>query len=397
MTLMEDSRIIGHLKGSKNGPTMVFFGGIHGNEPSGENAIEQVIHIIKEKEISVNGNIYGIRGNVLALLAGKRFLDYDLNRLWTVDKIEKIKGKKEEQLYNEDKELLSLYQLLNTILETQSGPFYFIDFHTTSSKTLPFITINDAMINRKFARLFPVPIILGIEEYLEGPLLSYINELGFLSIGFESGQHTEKEAVENSIAFMWIALVYGEVLKRVEVTSFKDYYFRLKNSGKNYNRFFDIIYRHPIGSRDQFAMAPGFKSFDIVKKGKALADHNNEPILAQKKSRIFMPLYQNQGEDGFFLIRKIPLPVLWLSALLRKIKMPALLPILPGLSWADRKKGTILVNKRTARFLAKPIFHLLGYRNRIINKNLILMTSREVTANNKMYQRTWWYQNKKSV
>jgi len=128
-----------------------------------------------------------------------------------------------------------------------------------------------------------------------------------------------------------------------------------------------------------------------------LAEHNDKAILARQKSSIFMPLYQNQGEDGFFLIRKTPKFALWLSVLLRKIRMPALLPILPGVSWADKKRGTLLVNASTARFMAKPLFHLLGYRNRVINKSEILMTSREANAKNRMYNGTWWYGNKKSV
>lgn len=391
------SRTIGHLKGGKGGPTMIFFGGIHGNEPSGEQAIQEVFKGIAENGISVNGNIYGIRGNVAALLAGKRFLDRDLNRLWTDKKIEKIKAKSKNELLNEDKELLSIHQILSDILKTESGPYYFIDFHTTSSKTLPFITINDALINRKFSKLFPVPIILGIEEYLEGPLLSYINERGYLSVGFESGQHTEREAVMNSIAFMWLALVYGGALKRADIVGFEGYYRQLKNSAKENDSFFEIIYRHPIESGDNFQMQPGFHSFDVVNKGKVLAEHNDKAVLAHQKSSIFMPLYQSQGEDGFFLIRKTPKFALWLSVLFRKIRMPALLPILPGVSWADKKNGTLLVNERTARFMAKPLFHLLGYRNRVINKSEILMTSREATAKNSMYNGTWWYRNKKSV
>ncbi|SMG49426.1 succinylglutamate desuccinylase/aspartoacylase family protein [Arenibacter troitsensis] len=391
------SRTIGHLKGDKGGPTMIFFGGIHGNEPSGEQAIQEVFNGIVKNGISANGNFYGIRGNVAALLAGKRFLDRDLNRLWTDEKIEKIKGKSKYELLSEDKELLSIHQILSDILKTESGPFYFIDFHTTSSKTLPFITINDALINRKFSKLFPVPIILGIEEYLEGPLLSYINERGYLSVGFESGQHTEREAVDNSIAFMWLALVYAGALKSVDIVGFEAYYRQLKNSAKENASFFEIIYRHPIESGEKFQMQPGFQSFDIVNKGKVLAEHNDKVVLAKQKSSIFMPLYQSQGEDGFFLIRKTPKFALWLSVLLRKIRMPALLPILPGVSWADKKNGTLLVNERTARFMAKPLFHLLGYRNRVINKSEILMTSREATAKNSMYKETWWYRNKKSV
>jgi len=395
--LIGNNRIIGHLRGNTDGPTMIFFGGIHGNEAAGEQAIEEVFFKIKQRQISVIGNMYGIRGNVAALLAGKRFLNGDLNRLWTNEKIQKIKSKAQHNLFSEEKELLSIHQVLSNILKTEPGPFYFIDFHTTSSKTVPFITINDALINRKFSKLFPVPIILGIEEYLDGPLLSYINEQGYLSVGFESGQHTAREAVDNSIAFMWLALIYGGSLKSADVEGFEEYHFQLQNSAKGNTSFFEIIYRHPIGSRDQFHMLPGFKSFDVVNKGRILAEHNKKAILAPQKSWIFMPLYQRQGEDGFFLIRKIPKFALWLSVLLRKIRTPALLPILPGVSWADKKKGTLLVNEGTARFMAKPLFHLLGYRNRVINKSEILMSSREATAKNKMYNETWWYQNKKSV
>ncbi|MEQ9583445.1 MAG: aspartoacylase, partial [Arenibacter sp.] len=201
----------------------------------------------------------------------------------------------------------------------------------------------------------------------------------------------------NSIAFMWLALVYGGALKRADAEGLEGNYLLLQNSAQENANFFEIIYRHPIVSGDKFHMLPGFKSFDVVNKGKILAEHNDKAVLALQKSSIFMPLYQSQGEDGFFLIRKIPKLALWISVLLRKIRMPALLPILPGVSWADKKKGTLLVNERTARFMAKPLFHLLGYRNRLINKNEILMTSREANAKNEMYSGTWWYQNKKSV
>ena len=35
----------------------------------------------------------------------------------------------------------------------------------------------------------------GIEEYLNGPLLSYINELGYVAFGFEGGQHDDISAI----------------------------------------------------------------------------------------------------------------------------------------------------------------------------------------------------------
>ena len=201
------SRIIGKLQGKEPGPTMIFFGGIHGNEPSGVKALEHVFKEVEEKGIETKGTVYGIRGNIPALLQEKRFLRSDLNRMWTRKDIEQIKKKNNGDRQDEEKELDEIYSLLKEILENQPAPFYFIDYHTTSSETLPFITINDAMINRKFAKRFPVPVILGIEEYLEGPLLSYINEKGYVTIGFESGQHFTKEAEINSIVFTWLCMI----------------------------------------------------------------------------------------------------------------------------------------------------------------------------------------------
>ena len=183
------NRIIGKIEGHKKGPTMVFFGGIHGNETAGVFALNHVFGELNAKHIS--GTLYAITGNTEALRQNKRYLNHDLNRLWFQERIEEIQGK--TQLKTEEAELLELFKIIHDILDTETGPFYFIDFHTTSSKTIPFITINDALINRKFSTLFPVPLVLGIEEYLEGPLLSYVNQLGYVSLGFESGQHDEKE------------------------------------------------------------------------------------------------------------------------------------------------------------------------------------------------------------
>lgn len=53
-----------------------------------------------------------------------------------------------------------------------------------------------------------------------------------------------------------------------------------------------------------------------------------------------------------------------------------------------------MVNRKTARILAKPIFHLLGYRSRRVNERYILMSNREHTAKNSMYAKTWWYKKK---
>lgn len=387
---LDSIRLIGHMKGENTGPTLVFFGGIHGNEHSGVKALEEVFSVLVNRRGSLKGSIYGIRGNIPALAMERRFVDKDLNRIWTRENIEAIRSKEFDKRHSEEAELLEIYEILVHILETEPGPYYFIDYHTTSSPTLPFITINDALINRKFARQFPLPVILGLEEYLEGPLLSYINEKGYVAIGFESGQHYTQEAIDNSIAFTWLSLVIAGAMEAKDLPEKASYLDQLIEAAEGNTTFYEVTHRHLITEQDNFSMLPGFRSFDTLEQGTKLAYHNGRKLSAKKKTIVFMPLYQEQGEEGYFLIRKIPGWILKLSAAMRKLKLDNLLPLLPGVSWHTPAKDRLMVNLKTAAFLSKPFFHLLGYRSRTVDATHILVSNRERAARNEMYRNAPW-------
>lgn len=381
------NRIIGKIKGDKKGATVVFFGGIHGNEKAGVNALQQVFKRIEPKD--VKGTIYGISGNIKALKTNQRFIDEDLNRLWTPSQIEAIYNK--TQLNNEEREAFNLFNVLLDIFKDESGPFYFIDFHTTSSISLPFITINDALINRKFSKQFPVPIVLGIEEFLEGPLLSYINQLGYVSLGFEAGQHDLKTSTVNCIAFAFLTLVNTGVLNKETLLGFEDYYNTLKQNAEQIKDVFEVVYQYKIKPNQDFKMLNGFKSFQNIKKGIPLAVSNNKQIISKYDAKIFMPLYQTKGDDGFFIIKTIKPFYLKLSAVLRRIRFDELLILLPGVSWINNTKGALIVNLKTAKYLAKPFFHLLGYRNKQVDKTHLRLFSREKEAKTSTYKNEVWY------
>lgn len=381
------NRIIGKIKGEAKGATVVFFSGIHGNEKAGVNALKHVFKHINPK--NVKGTIYGILGNVKALKTNQRFIDVDLNRLWTPSQIEAIHNK--AHLNNDEQEVVELFKLLRTILKEEKGPFYFIDFHTTSSISLPFITINDALINRKFSKLFPVPIVLGIEEFLDGPLLSYINQLGYVSLGFEAGQHDLKTSTTNCIAFAFLTLAYTGIINEKDIKGFNDYYNTLQKDAAQIKDVFEVVYQYKIKPKEEFKMLDGFKSFQDIKKGIPLAVINNKQIVSKHNAKIFMPLYQTKGDDGFFIIKIIKPFYLKLSAVLRRLRFDELLVFLPGVSWINQTKGALIVNLKTAKYLAKPLFHLLGYRNKQVDKNHLKLFSREKEAKTHAYKKEAWY------
>ena len=387
----QTQRVIGRIAGSKPGPTVVLIGGMHGNEPSGVIAIQNVINKIELQSIPVHGELIGITGNLKALAANQRFLDQDLNRLWNQDFTQRFQqpdGPTTERLVSEYDEQREIFEIIDPVLDRHgyhgSGPStvkhgaYFLDLHTTSAQTEPFIGINDQLSNRKFALQFPVPTVLGIEEYLSGPLLSYLNDFGPVALAFEAGQHEDPASIEIHTAFAWLALINAGLISSKDVPDISVYQRVLKDAVKSGMGIYEVIYRHEIMDSDGFEMRPGYRNFSSVSKGETLADDRVGAVKAPHVARIFMPLYQRSGNDGFFLVRRVPSWALGLSSMLRQFNFQRLLTWLPGVSQSKDQPDALVVNKKVARFLAVQLFHLLGYRRKQDSGDRMIFSRREI-------------------
>lgn len=357
------SRVLGSIDGSKKSPTVIIFAGIHGNEIAGVKASKIVLHKIKENNIPFKGNLFFLLGNMNAIKKHIRFEDVDLNRIWNKENISANIKRKNKNIA-ELKEQMGIYNQIKKIIENNNGPFYFLDLHTTSAHSVPFITISDSLNNRRFSKKFPLPVVLGIEEYLEGPLLTFINEFGHIALGFEGGQHDDKSSIANCEAFIWKALVHSKCVSKKKIPEFEKYKKHLSDLCCQYE-FFEIIYRYAIKEGEDFKMNPGFKNFEAVEKDQLLAKSYGLPVIANKKSRIFMPLYQKQGEDGYFLLSKISKFWLNSSIVARKLKINHFLRLIPGVKKDPENNYTLIVDPKIAKYMAKEIFHLFGYRKQI--------------------------------
>lgn len=358
---------------NEEGPIVVLFVGIHGNETAGVEAVENVLQKLKSKGLSVKGTLYAITGNLEALARKVRYVDTDLNRLWEMYNTQNdfsVSTKKDEnKLPVEHLESLRVKIAIDEIIEKhkeEDRKFIFADLHTTSSESCAFILLNDTLGNREIARKFPVPQILGIEENIHGTLLSYINNLGYRAIGFEAGAHTSEKSVIRSEAFIELLLHNTGLMKLDE-----DELVVCEEAISAYtdvpDTYFEILYHHLIDDAEKFKMIPGFTNFDPVKKGTPLAYDDGELIRAPKSGRIFMPLYQKRGNDGFLIINEVSPFWLTLSAWLRQSLIHKVLKFLPGV--VKRDSQTFEVNRGVALFFVKEIFHLLGYRVTLKNEN----------------------------
>jgi predicted deacylase len=367
-------RFIGAYEGTRPGPTMVIVGGIHGNEPAGVAAVQQVLHELQRREMPLRGRLLGLAGNLRALAQNVRYLERDLNRRWYADHLARLREQPRERDSPEDTEQRELLDVFDRIDETFDHPLVVLDLHSFSAQGPPFSVFADTLRNRPIAFEMRVPIIFGLEEAVEGTLLGYLADLGHVAVGFEAGQHEDPRTLENHIAAIWVALVAAGLLERAEVPELERCEARLDRAAAGLPRAVEIVYRHAITPADRFRMDPGYENFQAIERGQRLAVDSDGDIGSPSTGRILMPLYQGLGEDGFFVARDVSPARMQLSQALRKLGADNLLPWLPGVT-VDRSRNDEL-RLASDRPAVKEVLRLLGYRKEQAGEGELLVTRR---------------------
>ena len=357
-----DAHLIASIRGILPGPTLIILGGIHGNEPAGVLAADRVRLRMQERRTALRGEVVLLRGNTRALDQRVRYIDADLNRQWTTENVQT--AELEQQGVPTVSELMEQRDLLTVVRDVVSrarGDIYFVDLHTTSAHGKPFATVGDTLRNRRFALTFPLTIVLGLEEQIDGTLLEYVNNLGAITMGVEAGQHEARTSVDHHEAVIWNAVVSTGNFCRDDLPELDQSRSLLKRASGG-TKLVEVRYRHAIAPEDRFNMEPGFTNFQSVRRGELLAHDRIGAIKASETGLILMPLYQKLGNDGFFLVREVKRFWLKLSGLLRKLKVGHYVHLLPGVRRDPVNENFLIINTRIARILPLQVFHLLGFR-----------------------------------
>ena len=357
-----EAHLIASFRGSLPGPTLIILGGIHGNEPAGVLAAERVRRRMQVRKAGLRGEVVLLRGNTRALEQRVRYIDADLNRQWTSENVRTAGLQKQDiPQVSEVCEQIELLTIVRAAVSRARGEIYFLDLHTTSAHGQPFATVGDTLRNRRFALTFPLTIVLGLEEQIDGTMLEYINNLGAITMGVEAGQHEAMTSVDHHEAVIWNALASTGNLLREDLTELDQGRAILKRASGG-RRVVEVRHRHAIVPEDQFKMEPGFRNFQAVRRGQVLAGDRTGEIKARETGLILLPLYQPLGDDGFFLGREVKRFWLTLSALLRKLKAGHSVHLLPGVRRDPLNENVLIINTRIARILPLQVFHLLGFR-----------------------------------
>ncbi|HYW34623.1 MAG TPA: succinylglutamate desuccinylase/aspartoacylase family protein [Balneolaceae bacterium] len=300
------NRIIGLIEGTQPGPCVVGVGGIHGNEPAGVQALQQIVNMLQHKNHQFRGKFLALRGNLPALRRHVRYIDEDLNRIWFPSIIDKIRRKPKEELQSsERRQIKSMLHILDDFLpEKPSQPAIFVDLHSFSANGDMFaITAPRKNHLDLFGRMH-VPLVFGIQKTLQGAALRYYQDRGHITLVVEGGPHQSRITVKNNVAATLTLLNKAGCLSTSDLHTLTNYETYLDKENAHLPRQVDLVYQHMIEPGDHFEMRPGFKNFQEISKGEWLASDKEGKIRSHCDGYLLMPLYQQQGNDGFFITQK---------------------------------------------------------------------------------------------
>ncbi len=306
-----ESRIIDRFESPEAGPLLICIGGMHGNEPAGIEAIQEVFKLL-EKEPELNpgfryrGNMVGVRGNRHAINLKKRFIDRDLNRMLTVSEIDRIKKIEQPNRTIEEQECIELVIAVEEEIEKYKPEFTLIlDFHTTTADGGIFTISSKDDTSLELALGLHAPVILGIAEGLIGTTIEYFNRpaANCFCIVFEAGQHNDPQCVHRTVAAIVNSMrSIGSVEPRDVDHRHDGLLISLSIGLPKVTR---LIYHYKIMPEENFTMIPGYTNFKSILKGEHLATNESGNIYSPFDGLILMPKYQAQGEDGFFIIEPV--------------------------------------------------------------------------------------------
>ena len=303
-----DSRIIGRYKGEKKGPLFVVTAAMHGNEHAGVKALQLVFKMLEVEPVTnpgftYKGTLLGLIGNVKAYKASKRFIHKDINRSWFPEYISNLKNGVISD--PEDEEKLELLMAIEN--EIRSGKYermVLLDLHTTSSEGGIFSICTEDEESIRIAAELHAPVVRGLLNGIAGTTLHYFNQdnmgIHTSAVAFEGGQHNDPKSVNRIIASIINCMRSIGAVNKVDVENIHDQLL-LEYSG-NLPKMVNVKTKYSVKDNARWKMLPGYRHFQKINKGEILAIDDGKSVTAPQDGMILMPLYQDQGSDGFFIV-----------------------------------------------------------------------------------------------
>lgn len=281
MQMREEKGVeIYRLAGPKDGPRFSVFGGVHGNEKCGPQALARVRQNIEDGKIKITKGSFTFVpiANPKAYAQNVRFTERNLNR----------------SLYPKAGDAVACYEdeIGNVLCPILEDTDYLLDLHSCTSKSEAFLIVGGGENNHEFAQKLGVPrLISGWHEAVSASpdvvdkrhawgTTEYAREHGATAITLECANHDHPRAADAGYQAVLNALVALGMAELEEGLHIKDIF-----AGARY----DIHIKGMFFKNGEGAFAQDWHNMHEVAKGEMVAEY-------ETGEGIRMP------EDGFLIL-----------------------------------------------------------------------------------------------
>jgi succinylglutamate desuccinylase len=274
------------ITANADGPRVVFFSGIHGNEVSGVHAVEKLLFdFFGRARILKRGILILARANEQALAAEQRYLKLNMNRLF-------------REAYDDGIDR-TCYEFMRTqqlkpLLESCD---YFLDFHSAPSAQEPFLVAERKAVDF-YSELGIGQIITGWSKFSRGSIggdaENFAGSHAAVAATLESGSHFDKSAIDVSYR---TAISMLQLLGMIETQAKPD----VKPT---------IVDMYAVVTKDfaDFRYEAEVTNFQSIKKDEVYAHQNGRPLTVSEDSYLLIPMKPEDtriGEEVCYLGRKV--------------------------------------------------------------------------------------------
>jgi len=251
------------------GPRVVLFGGTHGDEISGLHALEKhFFELYTGARSLLRGSLVLARVNALAIAAERRYVTYNMNRLF-----------RDEYGAEVDRDAYEVRraQELKPLLRDCD---YFLDLHSAPIAQEPFL-VAEREAAAFYTTLGLPHIITGWGKFSGGPIggdaESYAGSHGARAATLESGSHYEKSS--NDVAYRTVTMLLS-LLGMIEGP--------VPEATGN-TEIFDM-YAVVTKESDDFRYAGNVANFQRLARGEAFAFQGGKALAVEEDSYLLIPM-----------------------------------------------------------------------------------------------------------
>lgn len=271
-----------HHDGGRHDTHLVFGSLIHGDEVGSLPAVIEVAQALASGALDFGGRLTLFVGNPEAGLAGRRFLDSDLNRVFVDDPPDDHEGRRARELMpilDAADVFLDLHQ---TILPSDHA-FWIAPFQTEGWHWARALGATSMWITRSPGTAFSTGTMCADE---------YVRQRGRPALTLELGERGwTRSAHDTAAGAMRRAMALADAVARGDTS------LAAEASTRPELRFVETVHREPFATRSH-ALRPGIHNFVAVQTGESLHAPGTPEMIATHEGWLVFPKYPERDAEG---------------------------------------------------------------------------------------------------